>query len=67
MSINLIFSNKASPLNKKLIKFFGLNLNSLNKAKLIFNFEVAHPEKIDEYTSRGITSYPMLIDKQTSQ
>lgn len=45
MTIQLIFSNKPSMLNKKLIKFFNLNLASLNQASLVFDFEVAQPEK----------------------
>ena len=34
MPINIVFSNKSSVLNKKLIKFFQINLLSLNKASL---------------------------------
>lgn len=62
MSMNLIVSNKPSPLNKKLIKFFNNNLLNLNKADLIFEFEVAHPKDASSYKKRGITSYPVLID-----
>lgn len=63
MTIQLIFSNKPSMLNKKLIKFFNLNLASLNQASLVFDFEVAHPEKAEHFVSRGITDYPVLINK----
>lgn len=66
MSLNLIFSNKPSSLNKKLIKFFQINLLSLNKASLTFKFEVAHPEDMDKYISRGIKNYPVLIHNTTS-
>lgn len=65
MTINLILSNKPSVLNKKLIKFFNLNLASLNKASLIFDFEIAYPDQIEKYISRGITNYPILINKTT--
>jgi hypothetical protein len=65
MTINLILSNKPSVLNKKLIKFFNLNLSSLNKASLIFDFEIAYPDQIEKYISRGITNYPILINKTT--
>lgn len=63
MTIQLIFSNKPSMLNKKLIKFFNLNLASLNQASLVFDFEVAQPEKAEHFVSRGITDYPVLINK----
>ena len=66
MTLNIVFSNKSSPLNKKLIKFFQINLLSLNKASLVFEFEVAHPSEIDSYVKRGIKNYPVLVDKQTS-
>ena len=39
---------------------------SLNKASLVFEFEVAHPDEIDSYVKRGIKNYPVLVDKQTS-
>lgn len=63
MVINLIFSNKPSEINKKLIKFFQINLLNLNKASITFKFEVAHPDEIDSYVKRGIKNYPILIDK----
>lgn len=66
MPLNLIVSNKASVLNKKIIDFFQLNLMSLNKAALIFDFEIAYPENIDEYTNKGIKNYPVLIHDKTS-
>ena len=66
MPLNLVLSNKSSELNKKLIKFFQLNLKSLNKASLVFQFEVAHPDKLDEYVARGIKNYPVLIHNNTS-
>ena len=66
MTLNIVFSNKSSPLNKKLIKFFQINLLSLNKASLVFEFEVAHPGEIDSYVKRGIKNYPVLVDNQTS-
>lgn len=64
--MQLIFSNKPSHLNKKLIKFFKINLLNLNKASMIFDFEVANPEDIDKYVSMGIKNYPVLIHKNTS-
>lgn len=63
---NLIVSNKPSPLNKKLIKFLNMNLLSLNKASISFDFEVAHPNKADSYIKRGITQYPVLMQNDTS-
>ena len=63
MTVQIILSNKPSVLNKKLIKFFNLNLTSLNQASLVFDFEVAHPEKAEQFVSRGITNYPILINK----
>ena len=63
---NLIVSNKPSPLNKKLIKFLNINLLSLNKASISFDFEIAHPNRADSYTKRGITQYPVLIQNETS-
>jgi len=62
MRLNVIFSNKPSALNKKLIKFFHINLLNLNKVSILFDFEVAHPEDIDSYVKRGIKQYPILID-----
>lgn len=61
MTFDLVFSNKSSDLNKKLVKFFQLNLKNLNKISLVFNFEVAHPEDVEKYTSRGIKKYPILL------
>jgi hypothetical protein len=66
MKVNLILSNKASDINKKLIKFFHVNLLNFNKANIIFDFEVAHPEDIDKYKKRGIKTYPILIYKENS-
>jgi hypothetical protein len=61
MVLTLIISNKPSDLNKKLIKFFKLNLESLNKIALVFNFEVANPKDASKYSKRGITAFPILI------
>lgn len=66
MPLNVVFSNKSSALNKKLIKFFHLNLLSLNQAMLVFQFEVAHPEDMEKYAARGIKNYPVLINNTTS-
>lgn len=66
MKVQLIFSNKSSDLNKKLIKFFNLNLLNLNKASLTFDFEVAHPENLEHYVSKGIKNYPILINNDTN-
>jgi len=66
MSLNIVFSNKPSTLNQKLIKFFQINLLSLNKASMVFEFEVAHPSEIDSFVKRGIKNYPVLVDKKTS-
>ena len=65
MPVNVIFSNKSSPLNKKLIKFFQINLLSLNKASIVFEFEIATPSDMNLYVKRGIKNYPVLIDKVT--
>ena len=65
MPVNVIFSNKSSPLNKKLIKFFQINLLSLNKASIVFEFEIATPSDMNLYVKRGIKNYPVLIDKLT--
>jgi hypothetical protein len=61
MKVNLIFSHKPSGINKKLIKFFQINLLSFNKANVIFEFEVAHPENSDQYKQKGIINYPTLL------
>lgn len=61
MPFNLVVSNKPSPLNKKLIKFFDLNLLNLNKAALVFDFEVAHPSNIKSYKERNLTNFPVLV------
>jgi hypothetical protein len=66
MKFDIIFSNKASSLNKKLIKFFQLNLLSLNKSSLIFDFDVAHPEEMSKYTAKGIKNYPILVFEESS-
>jgi hypothetical protein len=60
-NIVIIFSNKSSLLNKKLIKFFQINLINLNKAKIVFDFEVAHPDDLDDFIERGVKSYPTLL------
>ena len=62
MKLTVIFSNKPSALNKKLIKFFHINLLNLNKVSILFDFEVAHPEDIDSYVKRGIKQYPILLN-----
>jgi hypothetical protein len=62
MTTQVVFSNKASAINKKLIKFFNLNLLNLNKATLVFDFEVAHPGDIKKYVNRGITNYPVMVN-----
>jgi hypothetical protein len=61
MDVKLIFSNKSSVLNKKLIKFFQMNLFSLNKSTLVFKFEVADPDNMEQYTDMGVKNYPTLI------
>ena len=66
MPIRLIFSNKSSALNKKLIKFFQINLLSLNKANLVFEFIVAHPEDSKKYISQGIKNFPYMLHNSTS-
>ena len=64
--LNLICSNKPSSLNIKLIKFLKLNLQSLNTANLVFDFEVAHPKDADKFNERGIKEFPVLINNNTS-
>jgi len=59
--MELIFSNKPSVLNKKLIKFFQLNLFNLNKASLVFKFDVAHPNDSGKFAKRNIKNFPVLI------
>ena len=66
MKVNLILSNKSSTINKKLINFFNVNLLNFNKANIIFDFEVAHPEDMDKYVERGIKNYPILIHNENS-
>ena len=60
-NIVVIFSNKSSLLNKKILKFFQINLLNLNKANMVFDFEVAHPDDLDDFIERGIKSYPTLL------
>jgi hypothetical protein len=67
MTIQVVFSNKPSAINKKLIKFFNLNLLNLNKATLVFDFEVAHPKNIKKYVNKGITNYPVMINPNGSK
>ena len=66
IDIELIFSNKPSTLNKKLIKFFDMNLLNLNKASMVFKFEVAHPDESEKYLAKGIKNYPVLLHKDMS-
>jgi hypothetical protein len=66
MPLRLIFSNKGSALNRKLIKFFQINLLSLNKANIIFEFEVAHPKDTKKFISEGIKNFPYMIHNSTS-
>ena len=61
MTLNLIVSNKPSIINQKLLKFFELNITNLNKASLIFEFDVITPDNMDEYAAKGIDTYPVLI------
>ena len=67
MTIQVVFSNKPSALNKKLINFFSLNLFNLNKTTLVFKFEVAHPDDVKKYINRGITNYPVMIHPNGSK
>lgn len=66
MSITIVFSNKASSLNRKLITFFETNLLKLNKSNVTFDFEVAHPSDAAAYTKRGIKNYPTLLDNSVN-
>jgi hypothetical protein len=61
MKFDIVFSNKPSALNKKLVKFFQVNLQNLNKTLITFNFEVAHPDEMSKYVARGVKNYPILI------
>ena len=65
--MELIFSNKPSAINKKIIRFLDLNLKSLNKANLIFDFQVAHPDESSKFKKMGINSFPVLMPKNASQ
>jgi hypothetical protein len=67
MIIQVVFSNKPSVINKKLIKFFNVNLLNLNKATLVFDFEVAHPNNVKKYVNMGITNYPVMINPNGSK
>ena len=58
--MELIFSNKPSVLNKKLIKFFQLNLFNLNKASLVFKFDVAHPNDSGKFAKRKKKNFRVL-------
>jgi hypothetical protein len=63
MTTRVIFSNKLSDLNKKLLRFFKMNLFNLNKVKLVFQFEVANHENSEKYIQQGIKNYPTMIHK----
>lgn len=60
-NIKVIFSNKPSELNMKLIKFFQLNLMTLNKTSLIFDFETVSVNNIELYQKKGIDNFPTII------
>lgn len=64
MTISLILSNKPSPINRKIIKFFQINLIELNKASIIFEFDVVSSGD-DSYKKKGITEFPVLLDNET--
>ena len=66
MKLEVIFSNKPSSLNKKLLKFFKLNMLSLTKASILFDFKVAHPEDKETFETRGITNFPVAIKEGSS-
>jgi hypothetical protein len=65
MKVIIVFSHKASAINIKLIKFFKINLRSLNKANIVFGFEVAHAEDADKYNQRNIKTFPTLVNGAT--
>ena len=43
-----------------------MNLLSLNKAAMVFRFDVAHPKDIEKYLMRGIKNYPVLLHRDKS-
>lgn len=61
MPVRVIFSDKPSEINIRLIKFFNLNLLNLLKTNLIFTFDVASVKEADEYKSKGIIEFPVLL------
>lgn len=61
MSAKVIFSNKPSEINAKLINFFKTNLLNLLKTNLVFQFVVATENDAAEYSSQGIEEFPVLL------
>lgn len=61
MTTQVIFSNKSSELNAKLIQFFKMNLMNLLKTNLTFKFMVANVSNANEYKNVGITEFPALL------
>lgn len=59
--IKVILTNKHTDNNKKLLKFFELNLNTLNSNGLFFNWIIAYPEEKELYLEQGIKEFPLLI------
>lgn len=66
MKVSIIFSNRPSVINKKLLKFCELNLLNFNKANIVFDFEVATPDNAHEYKKRGMTNFPVLLRGEDS-
>ena len=64
-NVELILSNKSSPLNKKLLDYIKINLLTLNSISIIFKFTIACANDAEKYKSLGIVSYPVLISNNT--
>lgn len=58
---SLYLSNKPSQLNKDLIRYVGTNLKSIVSMGFSITFIVAHPDKAESYTKRGIINFPTLV------
>jgi hypothetical protein len=60
-NISIYFSNSGSDVNKNIIKYFRSNISILNKAGLVFSFNVARKEDADKYKNMGINDFPTLV------
>lgn len=58
MKAILIFSNKGSNANRRMLKFVDDALDSIIKAGISFDFQIAYPEDKDHYDEQGIKLFP---------